>query len=302
MHSSFPDALRDSGGPPPVREIGRDSEEYPARLLDLADPPTVLYVRGSTMTAAPPAVAIVGTRRASAYGLRVARAIAVACARAGACVVSGLATGIDAAGHEGALAVDGRTVAVLGTGIDMVYPRSHFRLQEDVARHGLVMSELPPGSTGHRGSFPKRNRLIAALADVTVVVEAGEGSGALITSTCALELGRTVACVPNAIDLPSSVGSNALLKQGAEPVLAPADVVALLNLDLAPSAAPVLDGDAATCWDVVQRGARTVRQIVVMSGLSHRAATVAVSSLELEGLLLIEPSGGVRPTVGAGAG
>jgi DNA processing protein len=182
----------------------------------------------------------------------------------------------------------------LGTGVDVHYPRSHRALQEQIAGDGLVLSELPPGSQGHAGTFPRRNRLIAALADVTVVVEAGEGSGALITADCALELGRTVACVPNAIDVPSSSGSNALLKRHAEPVLAPADVLALLNMRAEPTPAPVLDGDAATVWSAVAGGALDVSAIAQHTQLSARAVAAAVSVLELEGLLVIEATGSIR--------
>jgi DNA processing protein len=206
------------------------------------------------LAAEPPAVAIVGTRNASSYGLRVARAIADSCARAGVSVVSGLARGIAGAAHDAALSAGGRTVAVLGTGTDVHYPRSHRALQESIAANGLLLSELPPGTQGHSSTFPRRNRLIAALADITVVVEAGEGSGALITADCALELGRTVACVPNAIDVPSASGSNMLLKQHAEPVLAPDDVLALLNLRAQPTPSPVLDADAASVWSAIVAG------------------------------------------------
>ncbi len=281
-----------------ARVVVRSSTDYPARLLELHDPPAVLYARGSMLAAAPPAVAIVGTRQASSYGVRVARSIARACARAGATVVSGLARGIDGAAHDAALEVGGRTVAVLGTGVDVVYPRAHRALQDRIAADGALLSELPPGISGHSGTFPRRNRIIAALADVTVVVEAGAGSGALITADCAIELGRTVACVPNAIDVPSAFGSNGLLKQNAEPVLAPDDVLALLQLRAVPTPAPLLDGDAASCWSAVLAGARDLPAIAASASLSTRAAAAAISVLELEGLLTFEHDGTVRSTLG----
>ncbi len=291
------DELIRASGNAGARALARTSADYPGRLLELHDPPAVVYARGTMLAATPPAVAIVGTRQASSYGLRAARAIARACARAGATVVSGLARGIDGAAHEAALEAGGRTVAVLGTGVDVVYPRAHRALQERVATEGLLLSELPPGVAGHSGTFPRRNRLIAALADVTVVVEAGAGSGALITADCAIELGRTVACVPNAIDVPGAFGSNALLKRSAEPVLKPDDVLDLLQLRAEPSAAPLLDGDAASCWSAVLAGARDLPSIAVAASMSPRAVAAAISVLELEGLLTVEHDGSVRSTI-----
>lgn len=274
------------------------SDAYPARLLELSDAPPVLYAQGILASAHPPAVAIVGTRAASPYGVRVARAIATACARAGVTVISGLARGIDGAAHEAALAAGGRTVAVLGTGLDVHYPRSHRTLQGRIARDGLLLTEQKPGDTGHGGTFPRRNRLIAALADVTVVVEAGEKSGALITADHALELNRTVACVPNAIDQVSSLGSNALLKMHAEPILAADDVLALLRIDRAASTHVSLDGDAARCWDALQRGARDLEQVAAAAQLRPREAAAVLSALEIDGLVHFGPSGQVHPSLG----
>jgi len=292
------DRISDSAHRCGARVIGRCDEEYPSRLLELHDPPAVLYARGQMLAAAPPAVAIVGTRQASSYGLRVARAIATACARAGATVVSGLARGIDGAAHDAALRAGGRTVAVLGTGVDVHYPRPHRALQETIARDGLLLSELPPGANGHSGAFPRRNRIIAALADVTVVVEAGRDSGALITSDCALELGRAVASVPNAIDVPSAFGSNALLKRGAEPVLEPQDVLALLELRATPTLLPPLDDNAASCWSAIVAGATTFDSIARATSLSHRTVAATISMLELEGLLSVDVTGAVRTSIG----
>jgi DNA processing protein len=275
------------------------SDRYPARLLELADAPPVLYAQGTLASAHPPAVAIVGTRAASPYGLRVARAIATACARAGVTIVSGLARGIDGAAHEAALAAGGRTVAVLGTGLDVHYPRSHRTLQDRIARDGLLLTEQRPGDSGHGGTFPRRNRLIAALADVTVVVEAGIRSGALITADHALELNRTVACVPNAIDQASAMGSNALLKMHAEPILAVDDVLALLRIDRSASTHVTLDGDAARCWDALQQGARDIDQIAAAARLQPREAAAVLSALEIDGLVHFSPSGHVLPSIGA---
>jgi DNA processing protein len=165
-------------------------------LLDLGDAPERLWARGDLATLQRPCVAIVGTRRATAYAERVTRELGRSLARAGACVISGLARGVDAQAHRGALDVGGATCAVLGTGVDVVYPKGHAALQADVGEKGLVLSELEPLNAAHGGSFPRRNRLIAALATVTIVVEAGPKSGALITADHALRLGRTAPSSP----------------------------------------------------------------------------------------------------------
>ncbi len=276
-----------------ARVLDQASPDYPERLRDLSDAPPVVFARGRMLSAEAPAVAIVGTRQASAYGLRTARAIASACASAGAAVISGLARGIDGAAHEATLARGGRTVAVLGTGVDVYYPRAHRTLQDAIATDGLLLSELPPGASGHAGSFPRRNRIIAALADVVLVVEAGRQSGALITAECGLDLGRTVACVPNAIDVPGAFGSNALLKRGAEPILSADDVLALLSLRATPTASPVLDANAAACWTAVLNGVMEVSAIAVACRLPLRAVMAAVSTLEVEGLLHLRSDGTV---------
>lgn len=282
----------------PSRELLREDPAYPARCLELPDPPAVLYARGMPLVADPPAVAIVGTRAATPYGLRVARTIASRCVRAGACVVSGLARGIDGAAHEAALEAGGRTVAVLGTGADLTYPRSHRQLQQRISREGLLLTEHPDGSTGHGGSFPRRNRIIAALADVTVVVEAGIGSGALITADHAVELGRTVACVPNAIDVPQAAGSNALLKQGAEPVLTPDDVLALLDLRPLPPHAPALDPESAHCWDAIRGGLDDPARIAVAVERPLPAVLAVLAQLEIDGLISFDAVGRVHPAPG----
>jgi DNA processing protein len=270
---------------------------YPARLRDLPDPPLVCFLQGVLPAADPPAVAIVGTRHPSAAGLRAATAIARCCATAGVAVVSGLAQGIDGAAHVGALDAEGRTVAVLGTGLDVYYPRSHRPLQERIGGEGLLLSELPAGETGHAGTFPRRNRLIAALADVTVVVEAGERSGALITAEHALELGRGVACVPNAIDVASARGSNALLKAGAEPILDPSDVLAMLRVPGPPAPGLSLDGEAARCWDALREGGGTVAEVAQRVGLPVREVAAVLSRLEIDGLLSFDLLGVAHPTV-----
>src|SRR5688572_27899946 len=179
---------------------------------------------------AAPSVSIVGTRRPTAYGLRVTRAIAGELARAGACVVSGMARGIDAAAHRAALEVDGRTVAVMGTGIDVPYPTGHRALHELLATRALVVSEYGTGVTAHKGAFPRRNRIIAALAPLTLLIEAGDISVLLITTRHSVELGRVVAAVPGQIDSPEICCANLFKPDGAVPIVSVSDALTLFSV------------------------------------------------------------------------
>lgn len=269
--------------------------EYPASLRDLRDGPTRLFALGSRGTLDAPAVAIVGTRNATAYGERVTSELAAALAAAGACVVSGMARGIDACAHQAALAAEGRTAAVLGTGVDVAYPVQHRALHARIAAAGLVCSELPPGAPPRAGSFPKRNRLIAALAEVTIVVEAGVRSGALITADCALELGRTVAAVPGPIDAPASAGSNLLIRDGAVAVTSVDDALALLHLSRpARDRQHELTRDEQAVWDALAAGALDVDALTARSALPARQCLAAITALELAGVVQCELTGEVR--------
>src|SRR5262249_29281591 len=212
-----------------ARVLVRGGEGYPAALEDLSDPPPVLFTLGSDAALARPTCAIVGTRGATAYGERMTREIAGALARAGVSILSGLARGIDGVAHRAALDAGGRTAAVLGTGVDLAYPAGHRALRARIAAAGMLLSGELPCHRANAGSFPKRNRILAALAEVTIVVEAPSQSGALITATHALELGRTVAAVPGPIDSPTAAGSNLLLRDGAVMILDVADALALFK-------------------------------------------------------------------------
>ena len=272
-----------------------DDERYFARLLDLPDPPAWLFYAGSLDSLADPVVAIVGTRDATPYGERITRELAGALARAGACVISGMARGIDGVAPRAALAAGGRTVAVLGTGVDIAYPASHRALHAAIAEKGLLLSELLPGDRANAGSFPRRNRIIAALASVTIVVEAGAGSGALITASHALELGRTVAAVPGPIDMPQSVGSNELLRDGAVVIASIADALALVGLTLAPRA-PAADRPPAeqAVWAALAKGPLDMDSLSHASRLPARDCLAAVTALELSGSIECLMSGAVR--------
>lgn len=275
--------------------LHRGEPDYPEALLDLPDAPETLWARGELSTLARPCVAIVGTRRATAYGERVAHHLAGTLARAGACVISGLARGIDACAHRGALEANGATSAVLGTGVDVVYPRGHASLQGEIASRGLVLSELEPENAAHGGSFPRRNRIIAALARVTIVVEAPVRSGALLTSKAAEELGRTVAVVPGPIDVPQSFGSNLLLRDGAHPITSMADALALLGLTAPIRLASIPEGTIERrLWDALGDGAADLDTLCTRSGLPAHEGVAAASALEILGLVECALSGEVR--------
>jgi DNA processing protein len=268
---------------------------YPESLLALPTPPPVLFAIGDPAALAPPLVAIVGTRSATAYGERTTRELAGALARAGAGVVSGMARGIDATAHEAALAAGARTVAVLGTGVDVAYPRGHRSLHARIARHGLLLSELLPGDLAGPGSFPRRNRLIAALAQVTIVVEAGVKSGALITANHALELGRTIAAVPGPIDVPQAAGSNHLLRDGAVVIATVADALALVGLEPAvkrpdPSASP----DEQAVWTALSAGPLDADQLSTRARLPASRCLAAITALELAGAIECGLTGEIR--------
>jgi len=204
--------------------------DYPSRLLDLRDPPLVIYLRGDLAVLRERCVAIVGSRAASSYGRRAAAAMAAEFGAYGATVVSGFARGIDAAAHRGALESGTRTVAVPGSGLCALYPEYHKDLADEiVARGGAIVTEFPPAMSARPHHFPMRNRIVAALADATVVVEAKERSGALITARLADEFGRAVFAIPGDVDRPTSVGTNALIKDGVGLVTSAADIASLMR-------------------------------------------------------------------------
>lgn len=246
-----------AGGPrtDPVR---LRAAELPACLGDLSHRVAGLWCLGdlTSLDGAPDRlVAIVGTRECSPYAERTAERLAAACARAGLVVVSGLARGVDAAAHRGAIRAGGRTVAVLGTGVDVPYPVGHRALHAAVQGAGLVVSEMEPGTRARPGCFPRRNRIIAALAQVTVVVEAGFKSGAMNTAGQALQLGRGVAAVPGPIDDPRTGGSNLLIRDGAHAIASVEDVLGLYGLST--FAGPRADGSrVAGADDVRERWAQ----------------------------------------------
>lgn len=280
-----------------ARMIAAHEEQYPAMLRTLRDPPPHVFTLGNVALFERTAVAIVGTRSATAYGLRTTRNIAAALASAGVAVVSGMARGIDAAAHEAALDVNGATIAVLGTGVDVPYPAKHRALHARIAQHGLVLSELPCGMRAFPGSFPRRNRLIAALARAVIVTEAPVKSGALITANVANDIGRDVGMVPGNIDSPASEGSNRLLRDGATPILSIADALALggISPDAAatvrPNAAEVTE-DAQLLWRALSAsGPLSADALARAGGLEARRAGPALAALEIAGWVEIDHAG-----------
>lgn len=206
-----------------IRLCVRDDEAYPPLLREIFDPPTLLYYRG-TIPTSELTVGVVGARRSTTYGRQAARKIASELAASGVVVVSGAARGIDTASHLGALE-NGKTIAVLGCGVDVVYPPENAKLLADIEQNGAVISEYPPGTQPRQGFFPARNRIISGLSDGLLVVEAAEKSGALITATCAMEEGRDVFAVPGSIFSPVSVGTNRLIQDGVKPITCGRDIL-----------------------------------------------------------------------------
>ncbi len=215
------------------------SPDFPAALRSIPDPPVLLWARGALHLLDAPAVAIVGSRDHSRYGEEIARELAIVAARAGIAVVSGMARGLDAVAHQGALDVGGPTIGVLGCGVDVMYPRQNAELFRRMYLEGLLVSEHSPGQRPDSpGAFPRRNRLISGLAQVTVVVEAAEGSGTMLTVNSALEQGREVLVVPGPVNSPTSRGTNRLLRDGATPLLEPTELLRLFGARVsAPAAA-----------------------------------------------------------------
>jgi DNA processing protein len=205
-------------------------EAYPQRLKEIDQPPPVLYLRGDLSGEDDWAVAIVGSRRVTPYGRQVTEEIASFLAANGVTVVSGLARGVDALAHSAALRAGGRTLAVLGSGVDRIYPPEHRSLTEQIFEHGAVLSDYAPGTPPEASNFPPRNRIISGLSMAVVVVEAGKTSGALITAEFAAEQGREIFAVPGNILAPQSKGTNKLIQQGALPLLSADDIMQALNL------------------------------------------------------------------------
>ena len=279
-----------------VRVLGLDG--YPEILAHDPEPPAVLFSRGSFEVLDAPRVAIVGTRRCTHSGRSTARDLGAGLAEAGVAVVSGLALGIDGAAHEGALSVPGAAapIGVVGSGLDVVYPRRHERLWREVGEGGLLLSEAPPGARPERWRFPARNRVLAALADLVVVVESHARGGSQHTVDAALDRDVPVMVVPGSVRSPASSGTNQLLAEGAAPVRDVGDVLVALGLarPTPPStramALPSLDETARTVLDALEPDPITPDVVALRTGLAPSAVLAALHRLEVEGMVI--PSGG----------
>jgi DNA processing protein len=278
---------------------------FPPRLLDIPDPPSALWIRGRREALARTAVAIVGSRRASPTSLDIARRLARDLAGAGLVIVSGLARGCDAAAHQGALDAGGRTVAVLGSGLDVLYPPEHGGLAGAIAEAGAVVSEFPPGTPPLPNHFRLRNRIISGLAHGVVVIEANEKSGSLITAGCALTQGREVMVVPGTVVAGRNRGGHQLIRDGATLVETAEDVLAALVAAVplisgaTPSAAEgraPIAGDAVEPDDAVLAAldpvdGQDLDALAARTGLAGPAILVRLAELELTGLAVRHPGG-----------
>ncbi|MGE5273826.1 MAG: DNA-processing protein DprA [Verrucomicrobiota bacterium] len=270
-----------------IRWLPRSDPAFPPALRSIFDPPPGLFLRGAgdVELLDRPAAAIVGARACSSYGSCVARAFGRELAAAGLVVVSGLARGVDGEAHRGALDARGATVAVLGCGVDRDYPAAHRELARRIRLDGLIVSEYAPGVEPAPWRFPARNRIIAGLAHATVVVEARERSGALITADLALEEGREVFAVPGEITSALSAGSNGLLRQGATAATSAADVLEAFGLAPAQPETSALSPTAEQVLDRIRDGPASADELVRLLGLDAATVAAALAELDLHGLL-----------------
>jgi len=275
-----------------------DDEEYPALLKTIFDPPPVLYIKGQLECFRDILIAVVGSRKATTYGRTVAEKLSRELALKGIGVVSGLARGIDSAAHTGTLKGGGKTVAVLGCGIDVIYPPENDRLYAEILEQGALLSEFPMHTKPDRGNFPARNRIISGLSLGTVVIEAGRQSGALITADMALEQGRDVFAVPGNITSPSSRGTNRLIKQGAHLVQHADDILHALSLEIsqqistsqpelpfqAPPSPPLaLTADEQRIYDLLSAQPLHIDALTIQSQLPSGKVSATLMMLEMKG-------------------
>jgi DNA processing protein len=265
---------------------------YPQALLTIPDPPTVIYAKGRIELLNATCLAIVGSRNASAQGTRDANAFASALARAGLCIVSGMALGIDAAAHRGGLSGPGSSIAVMGTGADIVYPPGNLELAEDLGARGCLVSEFALGTEPAAGNFPRRNRLISGLSRGVLVVEAGKPSGSLVTARLALEQNRDVFAIPGSIHSPLSKGCNDLIKQGAKLVECADDILSELGLPLLAEAHPdTHEPEPHPMLAALGHAPASLDEIARRTGMAAARVAAQLSRLEIEGRIAPLPGG-----------
>lgn len=264
---------------------------YPKQLLEIPDPPALLYVAGRPELLSTPSLAVVGSRNATPQGLRNAHAFARAFSDAGLAIVSGLAIGVDSDAHRGGLEGPGSTIAVLGTGVDVTYPRRNAALADDILSRGALVSEFPLGTEPHAGNFPRRNRLISGLAKGCLVVEAAVDSGSLITARFAADQGREVFAIPGSIHSPLSKGCHALIKQGAKLVESAEDVLDELGMWGHRPAKAEETGEGHGLLEKMGFDPCGIDELTVRSGLSAEVVSATLLELELDGKIAGLPGG-----------
>ena len=273
-----------------VEVLTWNDEGYPRHLKEIDQPPPVLYIRGALQPEDEWAVAIVGTRRVTAYGRQVAEEVATTLARNGVTIVSGLARGVDSIAHQAALNAGGRTLAVLGNGVDLIYPPENRRLADQIMAHGALVSDYALGTQPDGINFPPRNRIISGLSLAVIIIEAGETSGALITASFAAEQGRDVFAVPGNINAPQSQGTNRLIRDGAQPLLNPQDVLEALNLTMvteqrtARVALPT-DPIEARVFKVLTHEPMHVDEIRAQVNMPIETVSATLTMMELKGMV-----------------
>ena len=274
-----------------VRAVPRFHPSYPARLREIDDAPPVIYVRGDWLPEDEWSVAVVGTRRATAYGRQAAGELARGLAANRITVVSGLARGVDSIAHRAALEANGRTVAVLASGLDTIYPAEHARLAEEIAERGALITDYPLGTKPRAEFFPRRNRIMSGLSLGTLIVEGDYTSGAMITARSAIEQNREVFVVPGSIFSPQSRGPLALLRDGATPVSRAEDILEALNLTMIGAqmdfghAAPPAQPEERALMAALSREPRHIDDVARQSGLAAATVSATLALLELKGLV-----------------
>lgn len=278
--------------------ITLNDPSYPAQLKEIADPPPLLFVRGNAELLSLPQIAIVGSRNPSSVGLEIAFNFAKTLSHCGFVITSGLALGIDAASHQGALKVNGYTIAVAGTGLDRVYPSRHKELATQIVNTGAMISEFPPGTTAKANHFPRRNRIISGLCQGLLVVEAAKQSGSLITARMALEQNREVFAIPGSIYNPLARGCNALIREGAKLVETTQDILEELNQynqqddNFIPIAMQsTLDLEQQTLLNLIMFSPTSVDKLVESTGQSVEVISSMLLVMELQGYIESMPGG-----------
>ena len=274
-----------------IEIIRKGEPAYPDRLLAIKNPPKQLYCCGDLDVLKGKCAAVVGSRTTTVYGRKTAQAIGRCLAAAGVTVVSGMAMGIDASAHEGALEAGGKTAAVLGCGPDICYPPENRLIMADIKRHGLILTEYAPGTPANRYNFPNRNRIISGLCDATIVVQARNRSGALITAELAAEQGREVFAVPGNIDSQYNLGNNRLIKEGAEPLICVDDILEYLGISGADEevARRRLSDKEYEIFEILKNeGELSIDEVCMKTGFSPAYVNPILSVMEMKGFISSE--------------